>query len=210
MKVEKFRSLYNDLYQAGYHNGNTCHTKDIIQRYVLKQLTKGMSVIDVGCSTGNALNILKVVGYEPTGVDISEVAVGKCLERGLDAHVGSACDIKSKDNMFDGLTCTDVLEHVPGEMIDKALIEFSRVVKHDGLLFLKIAKLKEFNRRFHDIVHNHGFEDLHVTCWPVEKWVDRFNEWEFKTIHFNDRKCDFDIVLQNKISTQKLYYFLNR
>ena len=207
---DKYINLYNDLYNSGYHDDDTCHTRWLIENYVKTYIKPGNAVIDVGCSTGNALELLTKYDYKVTGVDISQVAVERCRERGFPAIVGDTTSISVESNSFLGLTCTDVLEHVPENLISRSIVEFCRVVHHDGLMFLQIAKMPENNRRFNDITENHGFKNLHVTCWPTDKWLEEFSKWNLHVRHMEDQPRMLRVVLQNKITPEKLCYFNNR
>lgn len=206
-----YKELYNELYNSGYHDDDTCHTKWLIDTYVKKYVQPHNNVIDIGCSRGNALKLLSDLNYKNiTGVDISSVAVQKCMDRGFNAVVGDTSSIPFPDNKFTALTCTDVLEHVPEDLISKSIVEFCRVVIHGGLIFLQIAKQHEVNKTFQPIADKHRVKNLHVTCWPLDKWLEEFSTWDLKVMHVHDEPTRFAIVLQNKITPEKVNYFNNR
>ena len=205
--------LYDDLYTSNYHNDNTCHTTSIIKNDIIKYVPRGSKILDVGCSIGNALYMMTGLGYKPTGVDISNVAISKCIARGFSARVGTTYDTRLPDNCVDALTCTDVLEHVPRDLVNKSILEFCRVVKPGGYIFLQIATGVEKNRKFDSITRRHGLDNLHITCMSQDSWVNIFNTWDLvieKNISQGFKNESFQVNLINNISDQKLNYFLKR
>lgn len=205
-----YEALYDELYTNGYHEGGICHTKPLINEHLSKIVPVGSKILDVGCSTGNALQLLSGLGYVATGVDISKVAVKKCVSRGFNALYGKAESIPIPSRAVAAVTCTDVLEHVPRDMIDIAVREICRVCIHDGYIMLQVATVTEGNRSFDGIASKHGLKDLHVTCMSADEWLDVFNRWNLQVCHMNVQSTGFSTVLRNKINTSKLYYFNNR
>ena len=207
-----YSQLYNDLYNNDYHNNGICHTVNIINNDLKKYIPRGSKILDVGCSTGNALSLMTELGYNPIGVDISSVAVDKCISRGFFAKVGTADSIDLPNFTVDAITCTDVLEHVPGEFIDRSILEFCRLVKNRGYIFLKIATKPENNRTFDQITRKHGLKNLHITCYDQSRWLEIFKKWDLdiQSILEDKQSGSIQVTLMNKISLQKLFYFINR
>ena len=207
-----YSQLYNDLYNNNYHNDSICHTVHIINNDLKKYLPRGSKLLDVGCSTGNALSMMTELGYNPIGVDISSVAIDKCLSRGFFAKVGTADNIDLPNFSVDAITCTDVLEHVPEELIDRSILEFCRLVKNEGYIFLKIATRPEKNRRFDSITKKHGLDNLHITCYDQSRWLKIFKKWDLhvQSIMQDEQNGSIQVTLMNKIYSQKLFYFINR
>ena len=48
---------------------------------ILRDHVRGTTALDFGCGTGRSTRFLKELGFEATGVDISEVMIGKARER---------------------------------------------------------------------------------------------------------------------------------
>jgi len=102
------------------------------------------SVLDVGCGEGFTLNKLKEnkilrqssgqVGKRYEGIDYSEEAIslGKKAYPSLHIIQGNIYDLKYKDNSFDLVICSEVLEHL--ENPQKALRELVRVSRKYILL----------------------------------------------------------------------------
>ncbi len=89
------------------------------------------SVLDVGTGTGSNLRLLKTMGFsDVTGVDKSEDAIRFCAEKGLGVvKKGDVGDLPFRDNHFQLVLATDIIEHVE-EM--PALKELFRTLAPDG------------------------------------------------------------------------------
>jgi SAM-dependent methyltransferase len=91
-------------------------------------------VLDAGCGSGRTLQDLRAYG-EVSGIELSELAVSRARERELgEVHVGRVEELPWEDRVFDLVTCLDVLEHTPDDII--VLQELRRVTKPGGWLLL--------------------------------------------------------------------------
>ncbi len=76
------------------------------------------TVLDAGCGPGFISNILVTRGYEVTGIDFNETAIGyaKLLVDGVRFHTLDLRDMVSATEFhgkFDVVVCMEVLEHIP-------------------------------------------------------------------------------------------------
>jgi len=94
------------------------------------------SILDVGCGEGFTLNILHQnrIGKRLEGVDFQKEAVklGRKIHPHLKLRQGNIYNLPFKDDSFDLIICTEVLEHL--EDPKKALTEIIRVSKRYLLL----------------------------------------------------------------------------
>lgn len=96
---------------------------------LLGKLDKKEKILDAGCGTGLFLRKLPPGSY---GIDISMTALVKAKNYAPNAKIFLS-DIEKmpfKNNFFDTILCTEVLEHLPNP--DKALEEIRRVLKKNG------------------------------------------------------------------------------
>lgn len=133
---------------------------------LLKTVPEG-SILDVGCGEGFTLHKLQEqkIGKKLEGIEYQKraIALGKKEYPNLKITQGSIYELPYKDNSFDVVLCTEVLEHMDNPT--KALHELVRVSKKYLLLsvpnepFFMLAQLfrgKNWSRFGNDIEHiNH-------------------------------------------------------
>ncbi|MDZ4756554.1 MAG: class I SAM-dependent methyltransferase [Bacteroidota bacterium] len=103
-------------------------------------------ILDYGCGLGNFLNFCKQQGWKSTGMDVSENARNVVKER-YDINVFPNAEIKNQgNNKYDIITLWHVLEHVYD--IDETVLEFHRILKDSGTLFIAVP-----NRKSYDALH---------------------------------------------------------
>ena len=84
------------------------------------------SILDVGCGDGRITNLL-VKKYEHVcGLDSSEEALKHVVS---EKKWGNVDSLPFEDKSFDMILCSEVLEHLPFRIYDKALQEMERVAE---------------------------------------------------------------------------------
>ena len=91
------------------------------------------SFLDVGDTDGF---ILRDLGQQGLGFNLSEAAVENIRSNGIEARLGDAQELPFEDGSFDYVLCFETLEHVenPQQLLD----ELGRVVRPDGRVFVSI------------------------------------------------------------------------
>jgi 2-polyprenyl-3-methyl-5-hydroxy-6-metoxy-1,4-benzoquinol methylase len=84
------------------------------EEYVLRYLTKGKRLLDIGCGGGALAEFVGQRYEEMHGIDISEVALEIARKRGMNARL---CNLNSEalpyeSDFFDTVVSLDVVEHV--------------------------------------------------------------------------------------------------
>jgi 2-polyprenyl-3-methyl-5-hydroxy-6-metoxy-1,4-benzoquinol methylase len=154
------------------------HThKNPIQRFLLGNFFKNLvnltkaktvdSILDVGCGEGFTLNRLKEngIGKRLEGIEYLQAAIdlGKKTYPDIKITKGNIYELPYKDNSFDLVLCTEVLEHLekPGDAL-KELVRVSKkylVISVPNEPFFMLAQLirgKNWSRFGNDIEHvNH-------------------------------------------------------
>jgi ubiquinone/menaquinone biosynthesis C-methylase UbiE len=94
------------------------------------------NVLDVGCATGKFLNLVNA--KNKIGIDISRkvLLIAKKKHKKINFVIASAEFLPFKNNVFDLVTCFDVLEHVSNQK--KVLLEIYRVVKKNCRVIITI------------------------------------------------------------------------
>ncbi len=101
-------------------------------------------ILDLGCGTGRHTIYLLKQGFQVYGCDSSESAL-KISSEILTEIDFRQCDMTSlpyKDCFFDGVLCNFVIEHGKVENIKKAISEMDRILRKEGVLFLRVPSTK--------------------------------------------------------------------
>lgn len=105
----------------------------LLEQYLEKK-THNM-ILDAGCGTGAAFHYLSQFG-DVVGVDISDEALKFSRTIGI-VKKSDIIDLPFRSGQFDLVVCLDVLYHRWVGDYRKALQEFFRVLKPNGVLFLR-------------------------------------------------------------------------
>ena len=122
------------------------HTRRVKKEIVNKWIESGMEVLDIGCGTGELLELAARVGACVTGIDISEgmlsIAKDRFEKKDLHGraklyHAGvTDLDQLFDDNRFDLVTSTLVFSELYTEERQWAYREIARILKKSGTLVL--------------------------------------------------------------------------
>ena len=108
-------------------------------RYPLPWRGEG-KVLDVGCGAGGNLKTLQDQGWDPYGIEISEVAAAHARQLVTEnIHTGTLESAPFSANSFDLVLMSHSLEHLPSPV--DALRRIHRLLKDDGLLVVSVPNL---------------------------------------------------------------------
>jgi SAM-dependent methyltransferase len=93
-------------------------------------------LLDVGCGSGDMMAGLSDVGWQCTGVEVSEEAVGAARMAGLDVRLGDLHAADFGDASFDVVRFWHALEHVRSPRAE--LTEARRVLRSGGLVLIGV------------------------------------------------------------------------
>ena len=153
-----------DQEESGWMNNyeETKRQKLIFDNILSDYNFKDKRVFDPGCGLGFFSAICQNKGANVFAMDVGTNLIAKTREKSDSlCAVGSVLHIPFKDNFFDLIICTEVIEHTPDPM--KSIPELHRVLKKGGLLVLtvpnKFWKFSEIVARKLKIRPYLGFEN---------------------------------------------------
>lgn len=162
-------------------------------------------VLDIGCGRGFYVNALASCEFikEIIGIDKNERYLEVARKNKIDKRVkimkGSVYAIPFKDNFFDLVICSEVLEHLKNESM--ALNEIKRVMKRNGELIITVPSI-DFPF-FWDPVNwvLMKFFNVHVNkdiWWLAGIWADHERLYPFPEIKKKIGESKLSIIKSEK------------
>ncbi len=138
-------------------------------KYLSQFFHAGEKVLDVGCGDGTVGQYLsEKLGLEVWGIDISSIAVGRALKKGVKAKVASSEEkFPFKDQMFDVVFWGDNIEHLFDPMVTAK--EIKRVLKRNGRLIVSCPNMSYWRYRLYFFL-NGELPDTEWTGLPKWNW----------------------------------------
>ena len=197
MKPIAYREMYeNELSHAWYVT-----TRKLMINILKKHLKMNAKILDVGCGTGGTIKFLKEAGFiNVSGLDNHHQAIKYCHKRGLkNVLLGDVNNLPFKSQSFNGVICMDVLYH-KGLNPQKALGEFRRVLKSDGILYIEEPSYNWIKSKHDSVIET----ERRYTTSSIENLVKSGNFNILKRSYFNSI-LSFPIFikkLKDKVSSQ--------
>ena len=159
--------------------------ENLIKRHVLEVLKwgakvsdrdllngQGKTALDVGCAYGFAVDVLKSLGYDSLGVDISRYSI-KQAKKKIRIVDFAVCDMQSglpfKKESFDLVTCFEVIEHLANPL--RAIKNISSICKNT-MIYTTPNKLVE--KPVKKIVRD--LDKTHVNVKTPREWEKYLRE----------------------------------
>lgn len=101
-------------------------------------LFPGSRILSIGCGHGRDEARFKHEGFAPVGVDVSKKLLKIARQQNPDIpfYLGDMRSLRFPDESFEGVWAHESLHHIERGDIPKALSEFHRVLKPEGILFV--------------------------------------------------------------------------
>lgn len=174
-------------YTHGHHESvlrsHTWRTLENSARYVVPFLTRGASVLDVGCGPGTITVEMAervapghVIGIDAAATVVDTARSGK-RRKNLAFETGDVYELNFPDNTFDVVHAHQVLQHLHDPVA--ALREMRRVVKRNGVVAVRDA-------------------DYHAMTWfPEEPQLDAWMELYQQVARSNNAEPDAGRMLRS-------------
>jgi 2-polyprenyl-3-methyl-5-hydroxy-6-metoxy-1,4-benzoquinol methylase len=137
---------------------------------VLNAVPRPAKILDLGCGVGFLLNWLsRQPGVTPVGVDASptQLEIARKAFPDLDITLSDGLEyLRSHPDSFDGIFCTDVLEHIPGTDNCIEWVRTARLALRPGGFFAcrgpNAANLTGGFSRYIDLTHERSFTEMSI------------------------------------------------
>ena len=143
--------------------------------FLLRRIGPAQSVLNVGCGSG----ILEEMALERNLAIYSVDPITRSIERlrselkmGDRAKVGYIQSLPFADAEFDAVVISEVLEHLPSDVLVSGLKEIRRVLKPKGLILGTVPNLEQLHqqmvvcpccgKRFHRWGHEQSFDSENI------------------------------------------------
>jgi len=135
------KGLVNSLYQ-GVRKYTLIKKLQLINR-----LNPKATLLDIGCGTGEFLNVCKEYGWKTTGIEPDEKARNYGVEN-YNLDVKPENELKNlADHSFEIITMWHVLEHVPD--LNKRIEEIKRILKLNGTLVVAVPNCDSLDAKIY-------------------------------------------------------------
>jgi SAM-dependent methyltransferase len=132
MKEENYKYLYKFEKENWWYRAK----RDLFRRILKKFNRRFNHSLDLGCGVGTNLQVLREFSNKVVGIDYSQKALVYSKDKGYSKTIKmSAEHLKFKENTFDLILCSDVIEHIDDK---KALDEIYRVLRPKGILIFSV------------------------------------------------------------------------
>jgi SAM-dependent methyltransferase len=158
-----------------------------------KDLRKARTSCEIGPGDGHLLRRLHARGMAVTGVDISQYIIDRLREdfraEGIPATLiqANAAQASFGQGAFDAAFCLDVLEHIPGEGMKRAVQRLHQGLAAGGVLVATLPLHEQLDdgmvmcpncrHQFHRIGHFHSFADLRAVRAVFEPEFQVLRTW---------------------------------
>ena len=144
----ELRAYYDSSYSEGMYKlfVEAAEMKSINANYRFREVSKYIkgNTLDVGCSDGHLLNILKQNGLTAEGIDISQIAIDHAINKGLRAYCSTLAAFKP-GYKYQAIIGLDILEHLidPKDFI----LSIKELLEMGGSLILSTPNRRSIQRR---------------------------------------------------------------
>lgn len=128
--------------------------------------------LDIGCGPGFGIKIARMAGLEAYGCDIANLR-SFWHENGVEDYcdIAPAHKLPFNDMAFDLIVCSEVLEHIPEELVDASLKEMARICNGHAVFTIAMTRVRG--------AKIDGRIEPHATIRPAAWWEARMHDAGF-------------------------------
>lgn len=147
----------------------------LVKRIRTLQMRGQLKVLNIGTGNGYLEAQVQAEGWGSYSLDPSPSAIERLTQRGIHGKVGRIERMPFSDGMFDVVVVSEVLEHIPENLLPAALQEIQRVLSRGGYLVGTVPyreKLEDWQvvcpacgEIFHRWGHQLSFDERSMSRW---------------------------------------------
>lgn len=215
----KIKTLINKQVLTQYFNYKNLGKKNIFNKIIflpfkrfqkirmMPTFVENGTVLEIGCSHGEHLNVLKTHGWKVKGLEMSTKMVEHAQSIGLDVSASRIEDASFEPNSFNVVTMSMVLEHLHDPLGN--LVRITNWLKPKGQLIFSIpyiegVEFKIFKEYTYALQLPH-----HITLMNKKIMREYLTKLGYKNIKFYFQFFDRDVVTSAQwkyVATQKYIY----
>ncbi len=142
----------------------------------------GVSVLDVGCGQGPALQHFCQQGADVVGITLNPEDLRVCKSKGFDVYAMDQSFMDFDDKAFDLIWARHVLEH--SVMPLYTLMEYKRLLKDDGVIYIEVPDTDT------DAVH--AANRNHYSVFTKNSWLALLEKAGFSC--FDGQEYSFQLI----------------
>ncbi len=186
-KTQRFENLLERVRKETYPEPaselHTTITRKMIDAFLNKHpLSEDKRILDVGCGQGVALEYFESKGFSPIGITLNNEDLSVCKGKGYEVYEMDQSFLDFNDEEFDLIWCRHCLEHSIFPYL--TLIEFFRVLKHKGYLYIEVPAP--------DTSCNHQTNQNHYSVLNKSMWEELIKRTGFDMLVVNN--IEFEVV----------------
>lgn len=163
MEIAEYKNIFVHEETHFFYVANHRIVLSFLQKYIaISSKRKSLTILDAGCGTGLLATKLMKFG-KVIGIDIHPQAIEFSKKRGVIAKKANIMNMPFPNNTFDVVVCIDVLYHKKVHDDTKALTEFFRVLKPNGILIIRAPAhpwIKSAHDTYVHLGHRYRKEEL--------------------------------------------------
>jgi 2-polyprenyl-3-methyl-5-hydroxy-6-metoxy-1,4-benzoquinol methylase len=177
-------STYNDVYgrtRLKIHDRMARHRLEFLTRFV----TSG-ELLEIGCATGEFLELAGDIGFDVLGVDTSRVFTAWASKKGLAVRHGRVEDINLDLSRFDVVAAFHLLEH-----IENPLDFLRRILSHlkpGGLFYITTPNVESLSNRVFGYRHPNFQQADHLFFYSETSLTYLLKRAGFNVLHISSNE----------------------
>lgn len=198
-----FNNYYATMskYEFNYKEGSVsddylAYFTKIVNFLIPHMNNKNARILDIGCSTGGLLLVLKSKGYANlVGVDPSPQCARITRELyGIEADTGTISDFDSPEK-FDLIILSAVLEHIVD--FSGSMLKIRALLKDQGLLFIEVPDAERFS--FYSSPPFQQFSIEHINYFSRYSIRNLLSKFSFKIIQTQQNEHKLNLAIDPDI-----------